>query len=797
MSVYSISGGTSTQPATFTANYATLSLTSGDLIVTGGYDTLISGVSHVGIVLDNINNAMLLSGSYDVVNAGGADGGYGDTLLETGNHNQIIDAAFNDGGITLAGSYNTLSSNERQETAAVLISGNHNNFQNAYLVANLTVAGSYNTVDIGGGDVTITGNNDTVTVLDATRIVSTGNNDVIDDQYLRGQPIPENFAVSVGAAAAVVSIGGAGSSVTLDVNNVTVTDDGDNDSVNAAGDLTTVNASGSGDVIAADAVLGAISVAGANSTVTTTVEPQAQSYVASVSASGGVAVTTVDFSGSASVGTVYNDGAPGAAAAPAVPVALSLTGKSSQINTLLYSSVTDTVGGNMLTVGGASVLNDVAGNDTVQVVADTYLLNASLSGADGANTVNFGIGDLYNGSSPSFLSRDNVLNLAGDDEAVLYAANQDTVNMSGAGNVVIIEADDQITDLAAAASAVGGASVVHVDGASTALVETAANSISGANGAALVVTTGDNTITGQDLSAQISGTGDRVVLTGSDSVTSASPYSYLTGPGLMSVQNQFSVQSGQFALGGLDTLDQVSGTAAISLFGGNKVSLAGTGDSVTASDQIYGGNAITNVGAGTVVTLLNTSNAATTITALASTLVNIADNAGKVIGGTNDNQNESLTFIAGTGTANTIFGASSNTAITLFGGQSSGNVVYGGQEGGNALNGGTGGGDYFKGGGTGDVLVGGTAGNNTLVAGAGNETLVGAGLGNDAFSVAGGGGADLIQNFTGSLTVNGGLTVAATANVGGSTVVTLSDATRITFAGIGNLTQTGNVFSLA
>jgi len=201
---YTISGGTSTDPATVAASYATLSLTSGDLLGTGSYDTLISGVSNVGIVLKNNFNKMILSGSNDTIDAGGSQppsGGYGDTLLETGNDNQIFDAGFNDGGITLEGSYNTLTSGQRTEQAAVLIAGNENSFVNSYLVANLTVSGSYNTVDIGGGSrVTITGNHDTVTVLDAAVIVTTGNDDVVNDDYFRDQPNAEGIALSTSAA---------------------------------------------------------------------------------------------------------------------------------------------------------------------------------------------------------------------------------------------------------------------------------------------------------------------------------------------------------------------------------------------------------------------------------------------------------------------------------------------------------------------------------------------------------------------------------------------------------------------
>jgi hypothetical protein len=474
--------------------------------------------------------------------------------------------------------------------------------------------------------------------------------------------------------------------------------------------------------------------------------------------------------------------------------ALSLSARNSTINTALFTSVTDTIGGNVLSVSDTSLINIIAGNDIVQVTAGTSLFNSSISGTQAANTINFANDDNYDASDSDFISSKNILNLFGNDAAVIYAANQDTVNLIGSANVLFLQKNSTVSDRATTTMAVAGASVVNVDGLSTALVETAGNDITGENGAQLIVTAGNNTITGQNLNAELSGAGDIVVLTGSDTLSCASPYSYLTSPSQAVVQNQVTVQSGQFTMGGLDTLDQVSGSAGISLFGGNRVTLGGTNDSVTVSDQVYGGNAIMNDGVGNVLTLLNTNNAATTITAVASTLVNVSDNSGTVIGATNNNSDEKLTFVAGSGTSNTIWGAGSNTAITLFGGQSTGNVVYGGATGVNSLNGGSGGRDYFQAGGTGDVLIGGAAGNNTLTSSAGLETLVGSGLGTDIISIAGGGGIDMIQNFTGSLIVNSSLTVTSKTNVSGSLVFKLSDQTQIVFVGVAKLNEVGNVF---
>jgi len=420
---------------------------------------------------------------------------------------------------------------------------------------------------------------------------------------------------------------------------------------------------------------------------------------------------------------------------------------------------------------------------------------AGLANALSSDTVNFSVGQMYDSSSPESLISNQMLNMVGNDQALIFASNQDTVNVMGNGNNLILAPNSAVPTPNRQATMAGGSSTININGTSMALIETADNKISGANGAQAIVGGGNNTVTGQNFNVKLSGSANKVILTGENTVSASSPYSYEQTNIPITVQNEMTVQSGQYSLGGLDILDQTSGTAAISLFGGNKVTLNGSNDSVLASDQIYGGNLITNNGNGNSINIANVANAATTISANASTLVNVMDSVGQIIGSVNNNINENLTFIAGTSSSNTIYGAGSNASMTLFGGQSTGNVAYAGKQGGSILNGGSGGMDYFVGGGNGDILIGGTAGQNTLVAGAGTETLVGAGLGNDAFSIAGG-GADLIENFTGSLTVNAALSVIAKTDLAGSLVVTLNDTTKITFVGLTNLTQTGNIFTL-
>jgi len=452
---------------------------------------------------------------------------------------------------------------------------------------------------------------------------------------------------------------------------------------------------------------------------------------------------------------------------------------------------TDSVGS---VVGGGGTIVLVDGGLSVAFSGSEHMLLplTGLAIALSSDTINFRTGEMYDSSSREILLNNQLLNMVGNDQALIYAANQDTVNVNGAQNLLILAPNGAIPPANPQATIQGGSSTIEVDGSSMALIETGYNSILGANGAQLIVGGGDNTITGQDLQVQLSGAGNEVVLTGVDTVSATSPYSYESTNMPITIQNEMTVESGQFALGGLDSLDQASGSALISLFGGNKVTLNGSGDSVVASDQIYGGNILTNDGSGNSITVVNTQEAATTITANTSTLVSSIDNKGTVIGGTNNNSNENLTFIAGSGTSNTILGAASNASITLFGGQSFGNIVYGGKDGGNVFNGGAGGADYFVGGGNGDILIGGAAGQNTLVAGVGAETLIGAEQGNDIFSIPGGGGFDVIQNFTGSLNINPTLSVTSETNVAGSLMVTLSDSTRIMFAGVANFTQIAN-----
>jgi Ca2+-binding RTX toxin-like protein len=175
--------------------------------------------------------------------------------------------------------------------------------------------------------------------------------------------------------------------------------------------------------------------------------------------------------------------------------------------------------------------------------------------------------------------------------------------------------------------------------------------------------------------------------------------------------------------------------------------------------------------------------------------------------------NSSQLFFVDTGGSATVFGGSGSD--TFFGGTGP-DLVHGGTGGDNLLFAGTGTATLF-GGGNGDQLF--AAGNaaQALHAGAGSETLFGGfssgsdtffggsgaatitgGTGNNLFVFTDGqaGGKDLIQNFVSgvdSISLSGygpnavADAVATQKHVGGSTTITLSDSTKITFTGVPSL----------
>ena len=294
-------------------------------------------------------------------------------------------------------------------------------------------------------------------------------------------------------------------------------------------------------------------------------------------------------------------------------------------------------------------------------------------------------------------------------------------------------------------------------------------------------------------------TGDGTNLIGTSTVAGAGGYSIQTGSGN-------------------DTVVAFSGNNTVAAGAGNN--LIGTGTTGTTSNDLVfsaGNDTITGGGVGTDTIIAGTGN---TLVAPGS---------------------KSLVFLGTTGAA-TILGGTGTEAISLGTG---GGQAGGGSRGGNILAGGTGtAGSTLFGGGNGDVLFARGSAQTVLVASTGNETLsggastgnnifftgtgsdvLGGGSGNDLFVVGasgsstidGGAGADII-NFTNRPTgstanvlINGFrpaegdriqlvgygsgqvAAIVGTAPTNGGTSVTLTDGTKITFAGVTNLSSSNFV----
>ena len=275
---------------------------------------------------------------------------------------------------------------------------------------------------------------------------------------------------------------------------------------------------------------------------------------------------------------------------------------------------------------------------------------------------------------------------------------------------------------------------------------------------------------------------------------------------------------------GNDTL--LGGAGAATLVGGvgsTNLLAAGSGDTLLVAgsglDTMFGGSGADIMVGGAGPSTVSSGTGATTVFA--------GTGAIEAFGGASRFQ-----FVGGSNGASTVVGGSGNS--TLFGGTGANNELVGGT-----------GAATIVGGANGDELVGGDSAGNLIVAGTGNETLVGsfvggadtlvggtgsnlavagtgndimfggsgpdtmlAGTGNDVmlagsgpdvlvFSNGQAGGSDEIWNFTqGSdfvFLANYAPNVVQTAlasavTSGGSTTITLTDDTRITFGGITQLT---------
>ena len=198
-----------------------------------------------------------------------------------------------------------------------------------------------------------------------------------------------------------------------------------------------------------------------------------------------------------------------------------------------------------------------------------------------------------------------------------------------------------------------------------------------------------------------------------------------------------------------------------------------------ANDFIFAGpGAVNFVGGQGASTILGNAQGTASITGGAGSLVAIAYGQTSFTGG------------AGAATI-AAFGGS----VTINGGAGTG-LFIGATTGNNRITAGTGNTTIY-GGGAGDVLAAGSVGGGILVAGSGAETLIG-GAGADLFAaIQGKAGTLTIQNFTkgqdfftltGFTTTEAATALASSTLIAGSQQLTLSDGTKILFAGVTGLT---------
>lgn len=275
----------------------------------------------------------------------------------------------------------------------------------------------------------------------------------------------------------------------------------------------------------------------------------------------------------------------------------------------------------------------------------------------------------------------------------------------------------------------------------------------------------------------------------------------------------------------------VAGQAGTTMFGGGTTTLVG-GD---GDDVMVGGSGATTVFTGAGRNLVGLGSGGGTVVSESSGDIIIAGSGNALVGApqgaTVFGREGALTFIGGSGSSTVVGGTGSSTVFGgagggLFGGGSAGRnvivggagacTIFGGGDGdalfagsggavivaaaqGNAtLTAASGGGaSVLYAGGGGNLLAGG-AGNDTLVAGRGQATLIG-GAGADLFVVRNGqaGGQAVLADFNlaqGDRVVLQGYAGGAQAALAGattsgsSTLLTLSDGTRVTFQGVTGLT---------
>ncbi|MDE1906727.1 MAG: hypothetical protein KGH75_09805, partial [Rhodospirillales bacterium] len=494
-----------------------LDIVSGSPTIDGGSNTVQSAASGIGIVLNSGNNAITLGGSADTLVAGNAAGGgvNGDTLLLTGNYNVIEDNGFSGGGVTINGSYNNFSSQQRIETTNIVVNGNNDTVSAMYVNGNFVITGNNALVYANNGAFTVSGSNDTIFAANAQSILITGNGATVVDEAGPGSLFPT--ALLRGATQAAqdstpgtsISITGSGANVTTFNNNNTVASSGSGNSVSLQSFGNSATVSGGNSSVAAQSQLETISVAGAQDTVSTSTS------LFSSTTSSTVPSSTVSVDSVVAASTTYNAGTPTITDTipGSGPSIVNITAGGTSIVATAGNTYNDSVGNNNYTLGGGTRLNLESGGSTVNVADGQFLTQDTLGGtASSPNTIIIGSGSVVDLTASGVPAGYDVLSVNGSgNSGFIYGAPQNALYLGGSDNIFAVLANQS------ASGSTG--SLLSVTGDDTLSVWSGNNSIVANNGAALVVVSGNNTISGDNAALTLQGDGNFVNLTGQSTIT--------------------------------------------------------------------------------------------------------------------------------------------------------------------------------------------------------------------------------------------------------------------------------------
>jgi Ca2+-binding RTX toxin-like protein/plastocyanin len=454
------------------------------------------------------------------------------------------------------------------------------------------------------------------------------------------------------------------------------------------------------------------------------------------------------------------------------------------------ATLTDPSGGNALLVGNS-------GNDTLVSGA----ANDTIVGGSGQTTIQFTAGAT---SGVAFGGAGSVMILdAGGNDTLAGASGATAATTSGSGAVFFsLAGDASVLDSGANSTLVGGSfqSTFQLTSSATGTV------VFGGTGSATIADGGSNdTIAGAAGATSVTTSGSNAVFfgeAGAASVLDSGANSTLVGGSGASTFQLTASSTDAVVFGG-------SSSATIADAGSNNTIAGASG---ATSVTLAGSHAVFFGQAGNV-SLLDAGSGDTIVAGSGSTAVTSAGAGAVVFGGSG-----SLTFVGGTSGA-TIAGGSGDVSVTggsggttLFGGSGgairytgdAGELLYAAGSGNETLDAlGSSTGNQMFGGldPSGHDLIIGGSGNDTLVAGSGSDTLIGGAASHDLFvffSSNGGIAAnDVVANFSANDTVLlSGYGVAAAADAlsgatsgGGSTTITLSDNTRITFSDLSSVSS--------